>query len=1655
MSLLRNESFLNNNEDQKPKLFKKRTSNFSAKNITKSKSNLELPNPLGMHKLNNLNKSFSKLNRFKKNSIPNKSEGNMLKDYLHSHKFGIQRKKTRRITVKPQEMINGMNNNLNKSILLNRKSQENMSMIYYQNEKKQRKVTKEIENQNKEEEPNLKIIENSIILKLNSMRMNYQNETVHEHDTLYNYFENDLLKTNSINSTCSNRSNNDNLRDSLNSLNIKNLAINKNKSNMSNYFKRRNSGSNFNSSHHKTSNINASNHHSSAFTHTKFVQGNNQKKNINNAKYKSEIINNSFDKSMLEKIDKAKLDLTDINLSQKYKNYKKSSKSISTNNDAKERERARNIYRIKPLYDSFDDDESDKDEERNEGGSLHPNSSIIFFLDLFVFLSSIYCLFYIPLRMARDNCFCSEDSKFNKSMLYLTDVIYIFDFCIGFFRGYYDYQLKLILNKNKIVTHYLKSDGIFDFLEAIPLYTYIEFLCLKEKEINQCFSYSMSSSLIALKTLTNFKIFKILKVRNKQKNVTFNFLFDLFSENYFLEKLVDNLMDFTFCFLAFHFFICLNIFLSKNTFPNWMIENKTDDKSLLQNYIASSYSLTETLTTVGYGDIVCQSNIERIFQIFFLAIGVVAYSYLISSFGNLFKNESQSSIKYNNNMKILEEIRVDYPNMPYKLYNKIYNHIESRNMAEKKSDSNILTNSLPFNLKNALLLIMYQNDIKHFKFFRNCENSNFIIQVLSNFVPATSKKYEILVYEGEMIEDIVIVKDGRLSLEAAIDMEDPETSIQNYFNNNFKGITTDKELKKLNEGKRESTSQIIQSNKTQDFDKAKNVLNHAVKKQANYLFNEACDEPSILDKTKNDINRKEGKMMNTGIDYLKHEPIKNEKGNFKYIKILDIRKNENFGGLYMFMRRPSPLSLKVRSKFADLYLLPKKEVFSIAKNYNNIWSKIHKKDFHNMLSIKHQTFNILNKFIEMNGIGKISPNDVSRYVYAWELPTGRRERGDLFEKENKGLALVKKNSSQILCPSPITYKQNLSPMNYNLNYNFNYFKNNNYKNNLIPNQSTDQIVHYNNNYHPNLPQQQQVPAEMDFSNLLTLMANEKQKQANNNKMIDNNNLNLNTLNTNIINTNTENSGTSDGKESSSHSYASNFFKNKQKTENTGNSNEDAKTFILPKGSERSLPTLNNIFNENKAEEIKEEMKKSRKKENRRKIFSFGKKTAELFRNKNYSIFLVGKDGNECIEIRNKIESPSPKSLIKNSDEFNELSNYISFCQDNIFLDKIPEISSSEEYSTHQFDKKDLAKDGVISFTLESIYQNINIYSNLKYSQNKTFQEKTLNYLNKLINNIDKTSSSESSSSSSSSSSSDLSKSNSFSKYFSHFEKRNKERSSGSRNSKIQRSQSGIVSNSIISSQKLEALNEDSLKSDNTKKHRRSKRGSMINSINTNKKLLGENGLKLNGSIFSKCLDLDNDKKKHGFKSMNPKNIYNLDTISKNRKKSDVFRRDEKTSIKIDSSCMEKSSYIDNNNNPNNTNVNSTNSKLKKKIKSMHSLVVEKNSNVNQMKNSLFLFKDSNNIKTIKNCKSSEKLSLEFNKKLDKAKPQKYTKRKSKLKMRVKPALSMKNKMHLFNGLKSEQKLISEDAQSDRNNEGIIKNSMAYFAKEEKEECIII
>jgi hypothetical protein len=68
----------------------------------------------------------------------------------------------------------------------------------------------------------------------------------------------------------------------------------------------------------------------------------------------------------------------------------------------------------------------------------------------------------------------------------------------------------------------------------------------------------------------------------------------------------------------------------------------------------------------------------------------------------------------------------------------------------------------------------------------------------------------------------------------------------------------------------------------------------------------------------------------------------------------------------MSSNRPSPLSLKVRSKFAELFLLKREEAINISKSYSNIWKKLYVKEFHNLRTIKEHTFKVLRKYIEIN-----------------------------------------------------------------------------------------------------------------------------------------------------------------------------------------------------------------------------------------------------------------------------------------------------------------------------------------------------------------------------------------------------------------------------------------------------------------------------------------------------------------------------------------------------------------------------------------------------------------------------------------------------------------------------------------------------------------
>ena len=90
--------------------------------------------------------------------------------------------------------------------------------------------------------------------------------------------------------------------------------------------------------------------------------------------------------------------------------------------------------------------------------------------------------------------------------------------------------------------------------------------------------------------------------------------------------------------------------------------------------------------------------------------------------------------------------------------------------------------------------------------------------------------------------------------------------------------------------------------------------------------------------------------------------------NFKYLNVMEIKNNENFGITYMLLNKPSPFYLRVISQKADIFLLRKHDVISISKAYPTIWKTIKEKDFFNMSAIEKKTIKILKIYCSYNGI---------------------------------------------------------------------------------------------------------------------------------------------------------------------------------------------------------------------------------------------------------------------------------------------------------------------------------------------------------------------------------------------------------------------------------------------------------------------------------------------------------------------------------------------------------------------------------------------------------------------------------------------------------------------------------------------------------------
>ena len=156
-------------------------------------------------------------------------------------------------------------------------------------------------------------------------------------------------------------------------------------------------------------------------------------------------------------------------------------------------------------------------------------------------------------------------------------------------------------------------------------------------------------------------------------------------------------------------------------------------------YITSLYYIAATVFTIGYGDIVSISIYERFFNLILLVVGIMIYSYAVSALSNYVQSVDSKTLDYQNKIATLEQLRVTHEKMPQELYDKISKFLLYRLHNETK-DKNEIIDNLPMVLRNKLIMEMYKDIINNFIFFKNFNNTDFIIQVILALKPIQAIK---------------------------------------------------------------------------------------------------------------------------------------------------------------------------------------------------------------------------------------------------------------------------------------------------------------------------------------------------------------------------------------------------------------------------------------------------------------------------------------------------------------------------------------------------------------------------------------------------------------------------------------------------------------------------------------------------------------------------------------------------------------------------------------------------------------------------------------------------------------------------------------------------------------------------------------------------
>ncbi|KAI0980017.1 hypothetical protein GJ496_005538 [Pomphorhynchus laevis] len=365
----------------------------------------------------------------------------------------------------------------------------------------------------------------------------------------------------------------------------------------------------------------------------------------------------------------------------------------------------------------------------------------------------------IDLTAASASCKRSFYEKYTRSLIVIdiiVDITFIIDIFINFRTTFVNSNDELVVKPSKIALHYLKGWFIIDLIAAIP---FDVILMILRKDFG-----GETTTLMGL--LKTARLLRLVRVARK---------LDRYSE-YGTAMLL--LLMASFALLA-HWLACIwyaigNAERSYGRRMTWLDElarathmpyhdftgniSGSNGPELKSKYVTALYFTLSSLTSVGFGNVSPNTNLEKIFTIIVMLVGSLMYASIFGNVSAIIQRLYSGTARYHTQMLRVKEF-IRFHNIPNPLKQRLEEYFQHAWSFTNGIDMNLVLKGFPDCLQADICIHLNKTLLQKYAAFK--EMSDGCLRMLAiKFKTTHLPPGDILIHKGDLLTGVYYVWRG-------------------------------------------------------------------------------------------------------------------------------------------------------------------------------------------------------------------------------------------------------------------------------------------------------------------------------------------------------------------------------------------------------------------------------------------------------------------------------------------------------------------------------------------------------------------------------------------------------------------------------------------------------------------------------------------------------------------------------------------------------------------------------------------------------------------------------------------------------------------------------------------------------------------------------